>query len=89
MFIKIKDDKDLKELEKFGFVYENNDLDGEIYKNCDDDCEQSIYVSIEDRTIWVEDNNVNFLGAIVDKQLGVLYKLIKAGFVELVEEECE
>lgn len=75
--LKIKDDIDLKELEKFGFkkwhYRENHDY--YIYPNTKD---YAIYIFIETREIMVD--------KFYDNHLTVLYDLIKADLVEKVED---
>ena len=87
--LKIKDDVDLKELEKFGFEYEKaHGINSERYIYTDDCETQRIEVSVEDKEIFVEDiSGSYYLGAIVDETLTVLYDLIQAGLVEKVKEE--
>jgi len=72
--LKIKDDVELEDLEKFGFTV------------VDDDCiwleeEENIYIDRYKRTINICSN---FEDEIYN--LGVLYDLITAGLVEKVEE---
>ena len=72
--LKIKDDVELEDLEKFGFAV------------VDDDCiwleeEENIYIDRYKRTINICSN---FEDEIYN--LGVLYDLITAGLVEKVEE---
>lgn len=81
--LKIKDDVDLKELEKFGFVLSD---DGTYYK--DGDYYDIRTVDIDDRILshlveeigyWVYDNTDEFLEIEFDD-------LIKADMVEKIEE---
>ena len=80
--LKIKDNVDLKELEKYGFKetqfrkYERI-YDMEYYRI-------DIYVDIDDRTINIQ--NDNYDGEFKCEIPDVLYDLIKDGLVEKVEE---
>ena len=75
--LKIKDDIDLKELEKYGFIdAENLCSMNKFY--CTDNPITKIEIGKNDRNIWV----THF----ADKELDVLYDLIKDGLVEKVEE---
>lgn len=73
--LKIKDNIDLKELEKFGFTYHNKN---EQFYNLDylENC-----ILIQDRTITFRINEANIYE---DFDLSVLYDLIQAGLVEKV-----
>ena len=84
--LKIKDNVDLKELEKFGFEYEKeHSIYSERYIYTNERDTQRIEVIVNDREICVEDISGNyFLGAIVDEALTVLYDLIKADLVEKI-----
>ena len=78
--LKIKDNVDLKELEKFGFTY--NDDNGK-YKFCERNVDGAtyIYVNIWNRKIVYRQER--------DKDtmcLTKLYDLIQAGLVEKVED---
>ena len=85
--LKIKDNVDLKELEKFGFEYEEeHGLEVERYIYTTDDY-QRIQVNVKYREIFVEDISGSYtFGAIVDGALIILYDLIKADLVEKVGE---
>lgn len=85
--IKIRDDVDLKELEKFGFKHENTKgIISERYCYYDD-CDQTIFVSVNDRIIAGEDISGSYcFGAIVDNALDVIYDLFQADMIEKVEE---
>lgn len=76
--LKIKDNVDLKELEKFGFVKyhyrENHDY--YMYPEIDN---YAIYIFVESREIMISDKNF------FDYHLNILYELIKADLVEVVE----
>lgn len=86
--LKIKDDVDLKELEKFGFTrYYDEDLQifTEYEKEIDDievtiDINRIIY-------IWGEDDKCIGNGQLcIDEGLTPIYDLIKADLVEKVKE---
>lgn len=85
--LKIRNDVDLKELEKFGFEHENTKgIISERYCYYDD-YEQTIFVCVNDRTIAGEDISGSYsFGAIVDNALDVIYDLFLADMVEKVEE---
>lgn len=88
--LKIKDDVDLKELEKFGFKHENTKGIGIILERyCYyDDCDQTIFIYVNDRIIVGEDiSGSYFLGATIDNALDVIYDLIKANLVEKIEDD--
>ena len=74
--LKIKDNIDLKELEKFGFAFfeRNNE-----YRTFTESAEQ-IIVMCENRHIYVED--VSTFGIVEDEPLDTLFDLIQAGLVE-------
>lgn len=91
MMLKIKDNIDLKELEKYGFS--KNEF-GDLEKNID----------IKDFLIFYNVNHISIridctqyigrIGIIIDgssycfdKELDILYDLIKADLVEKIEEE--
>lgn len=84
--LKIKDNVDLKELEKYGFEFEKaHGLFNERYVYYAED-EQTISVATNDKTMFVEDISGSYsFGAIVDVGLDTLYDLIKADLVEKVE----
>ena len=81
--LKIKDNVDLKELEKYGFKetrfskYERM-YDMEYYRI-------DIYVDMYDKTINIQ--NDNFDGEYRCEIPNILYDLIKDGLVERVEDE--
>ncbi len=80
--LKIKDDVDLKELEKFGFEYEPMIYVKTIVrKSCSGLCFQK-YIDIEEKTrkIAIQEGLFN-----VDEELNTIYDLIKADLVEKVE----
>lgn len=84
--LKIKDNIDLKELEKFGFFYDY-DEDREVgeWKKKEKFCEVTIDFQ---RTIYIysDDERVMSLNQLcLDEEITVLYDLIKADLVEKVE----
>ena len=75
----IKDNVDLKELEKFGFeiintIYTKNIDDGRFFIKCFEDT----------REILIENNENKFGWRLENDQLYTLYDLIKADLVEKV-----
>lgn len=89
--LKIRDDVDLKELEKFGFeVFGENTARKIYYKNYAKGIsnEDDTWLCIEHREIWfiengAKDSNERYFG---NPQFDTLYDLIKADMVEKVEE---
>ena len=84
--LKIKDNVDLKELEKFGFEVFSNQTARKIY--FDNFGEDDTYFMIEHRDIWfvengAKDSNERYFG---NPQFNDLYDLIKADLVEKVDE---
>lgn len=75
--LKIKDNVDLKELEKFGFIHSNDD---EQFYNLDnlENC-----ILIQNRAITLRVNQANLYE---DFDLSILYDLIQAGLVEKVSD---
>ncbi len=84
--LKIKDNVDLKELEKFGFKFEKeHGLFSDRYIIYFD-CDQTIQISKSNRKIYTEDISGSYsFGAIVDEALTILYDLIQAGLVEKID----
>lgn len=87
--LKIKDNVDLKELEKFGFKVFNQITARKIYYYNIPPCclENDTYFMIEYRVIWFVENgakesNERYFG---NPQFDDLYDLIKADLVEKVE----
>ena len=81
--LKIKDNVDLKELEKFGFEYREYSLESSNYRFYDFTPNNSISViqiEITSRLIYLNDNN-KYDG------LSKIYDLIQAGLVEKVEDK--
>lgn len=78
--LKIKDEVDLKELEKFGFMKDKSIDDGEYYyRICN--------IFIGNNKIILQDDGINFYKPILDyefnqEEVDVLYDLIKADIVE-------
>ena len=89
--LKIKDNVDLKELEKFGFEVFNNNTARKIYYDTYDSSihlEDDTYFIIEYRNIWfvengAKDSNERYFG---NPQFDDLYDLIKADLVEKVDD---
>ena len=85
--LKIKDNVDLKELEKYGFKYTPNCY--ENYKLClQNDLEGAIYIRItNDRIVYlVSDLDIyNLNNENEFKMYDILYDLIKADLVEKVK----
>lgn len=79
--LKIKDDVDLKELEKFGFEFnENNGKYGYVERDCDG----FTYININSwnrKILFEQEKEYDHIC------LKILYDLIVAGYVEKVEEE--
>ncbi len=76
--LKIKDSVDLKELEKFGFV---EDDDWYCFKSTG---YGEITIHISSRTINFEDE---WYGSDFDKPMETFFDIIQAGLVEKVEEK--
>ncbi len=78
--LKIRDDVDLKELEKFGFKYGTRDKI--IYKTKSNGIESSIYVDLlpcrRNNKLIIESSSYTLSDKIANK----LYDLIQAGLVE-------
>lgn len=75
--LKIKDDVDLKELEKFGFKY-NDNVGQYQYRERNIDGATYIYINVWNRKIrFKQDKEYDV------ECLKILYKLIKADLVEL------
>lgn len=85
--LKIKDDVDLKELEKFGFTNEESGFKNCYTKNID-------YTNYEYNKIYIMKNNrIVRLGHYQDEygatdtlNLDIIYDLIQAGLVEKVSD---
>jgi len=82
--LKIKDNVDLKELEKFGFELDE-DLEAWVFRN--DVSDEILAVQTGNKYIYFELWKIGFAGAIVEDLLFKLFDIIKAGLVEKVVEE--
>ena len=81
--LKIKDNVDLKELEKYGFEHHTMIYVKEIKRNSEFLKEEKvIYVEEEDREISIHKGLFN-----VDEELDTIYDLIKADLVEKVDDK--
>ena len=78
--LKIRDNVDLKELEKFGFT-DIDYIDGKVAELSNGDTYIEIYDSIYDK--W----NTRQIFVIGSAYLDTVYDLIKAGLVEKVKED--
>ena len=79
--LKIKDNVDLKELEKYGFEYHRLVYIKEITRGKEDILEQkNIYVTENDREISIKNGLFN-----IDEELDTIYDLIKDGLVEKID----
>lgn len=87
--LKIKDEVDLKELEKFGFEKLEDDYRGHKYswkRELGDDCYYELYVNRENHlNIYIQLNNYEYV-RIVGKLQSKIYDLIQAGIVEKVDK---
>ena len=79
MALRIKDNVDLKELEKFGFI---KNADRYEYRNVTS--WEVVGVQIRNNCIYFELEKENIVGAIVEDNLSVLFDLISSGLVEKV-----
>ena len=70
--LKIKDNVDLKELEKFGFELKEDSYE---YNTCEEDGFSGFTVDIDDRFI-------NNYSSVSRKNLDIIYDLIQTGLVE-------
>lgn len=81
--LKLKDNVDLKELEKFGFIKYLNIDDGEQYY-----CICNLFIGKS--RIILQDDGINPCKSIdyelSEREVEILYDLIQAGLVEKVEE---
>lgn len=86
--LKIKDKVDLKELEKFGFKYdeEYNLYETYILKEERYNCHFiiTITISLDNRLIYVDFDTEYLLNGLIS--VDILYDLIESGLVEKVEE---
>lgn len=87
--LKIKDNVDLKELEKFGFEVIGNFAKKIFYEKYGSfTCQDDTWLVVEYRQIWFIENgakesNERYFG---NPQFDTLYDLIKADMVEKIEE---
>lgn len=81
--LKIKDNVDLKELEKFGFKKVKEDFDFEYQYFVNGSWEKIGILS--SRHIYFEIMKRSIYGLIVEDRLSVLFDLIQAGLVEKVK----
>lgn len=89
--LKIKDNVDLRELEKFGFEVFNNNTARKVYYDYYNgiSLENDTYFMIEHREIWFVENgaknsNERYFG---NPQFNDLFDLIKADLVEKVGDD--
>lgn len=84
--LKIKDNVDLKELEKFGF--ENNYNDEYLIKSYKDEFSQDDYITIskKDKTIRIGHYQDDYGATNIIKIDILLYDLIQTGLVEKVSD---
>ena len=81
--LKIKDNVDLKALEKYEFEYYRMIYVKEIVRGEQELLEKkTIYISEQDRKIAIKNGLFN-----IDIELDTIYDLIKAGLVEKVEDK--
>lgn len=81
--LKIRDEIDLKELEKFGFKLKYNENNGKPFSY---EKEFIGWNRRSDITIYIEDREIN---CYIEEEMGIietLYDLISANLVEKVEE---
>ncbi len=80
--LKIKDNIDLKELEKFGF--ENNDNDKCLMKSYKDGFSQDDYITVskKDRTVRIQHYQDEYEVTNIIGICDLLYDLIQEGLVE-------
>ena len=87
--LKIKDNLDLKELEKYGFVKLDNDLRKHKYswkRLLGDGCYYELYVNRENHlNIYLQLNNYEYV-RIAGKLQSQIYDLIKDGLVIKVDD---
>lgn len=87
--LKIRDDVDLKELEKYGFEVKGNFAKKTFYSKYGSfTLEDDTLLVIEYRQLWLIENgakesNERYFG---NPQFDIVYDLIKDGLVEKVEE---
>ena len=84
--LKIKDNVDLKELEKFGFV-EDGWYDDKFYKCNLKDGRTYMTIGVHDGEIGIPTSLYGDIPAVYINNLDIIYTLIQAGLVEKVEDE--
>ena len=87
--LKIKDDVDLKELEKFGFEKLEDNFRKHKYswkRDLGNDCYYELYVNKDNYLHIKVVANYNYELLIVKRLQNILFDLIKAGLVEKVGE---
>lgn len=89
--LKIKDDVDIKELEKFGFKPKYNENTGELNRYIkvfeNDDCFW-IKIEVQRKHIEIDCNSwYDFYIESIQNIISFIYDLIQAGLVEKVEDE--
>lgn len=85
MALRIKDNVDLKELEKFGFKYKNEYDD--FYELDLKDNRTYIIVDTKDREIGICTSLYGDLPAQYINNIDIIYDLMKAGLIEKVEDK--
>lgn len=83
--LKIKDNVDLKELEKFGFEPNVNRTNSELAVNFYEHGWEKIAV-MKNRYIYLETEGKYYGAIIEDKAVDTLFDLIQTGLVEKVEK---
>ena len=87
--LKIKDNVDLKELEKYGFEVIGNFARKIFWEKYDNmTIEDDTWLVVENRVLWLieqgaKDSNERYFG---NPQFDTLYDLIKADLVEKIED---
>lgn len=79
--LKIRDDIDLKELEKFGF----EKIEKEFYRKRIGD-KVKCYCYLDDKSISLDITEIGSLQISLVNSIDIIYDLIQAGLVEKVEE---
>ena len=82
--LKIKENIDLKELEKYGFEHHRLIYTKDIKKAEYDEAYRTIHVEEMNRRISISPQRKGFYSFNVDNELDVVYDLIKDGLVEKV-----
>jgi len=89
--LKIKDNVELKELEKYGFVEKHCEIPNyetyyEISDRCYYFCNQYLLISAKTRIIEMGIDDEAYCVDVGTKYLPIIYDLIQAGLVEKVEK---